>query len=160
MHQIEVKKYLVEHRFHPKDGWQVYVDLDAMEMAKGGTHPQGKREAAQRCRLWMENVGVTIGPHPTSGRTDLVAKGTDGHLFLVEVEGDTSRQPEQAMYSALGQTILLIKQNTDSVTYGLAVPGDASWEYQLRKIPAIVLTALRVKLFLVSTSNVRELIPE
>jgi hypothetical protein len=57
MYQIEVKRYLVEHHFHPKDGWSVTVDLDAMEMGKGGKHPQGKRELA----LHHRNPALMVG---------------------------------------------------------------------------------------------------
>ncbi len=54
MYQVEVKRYLIEHRFHPENGWNVTVDLDPMEMGKGGQNPPEKREIALYHRNWME----------------------------------------------------------------------------------------------------------
>ncbi|HUV04762.1 MAG TPA: hypothetical protein VMX94_06610 [Armatimonadota bacterium] len=45
MYQLEVKAKLVRHLFNSSGGWEVSVDVDAMELAKGGQHPQGKAEA-------------------------------------------------------------------------------------------------------------------
>ena len=157
MYQIEVKRNLIRHLFHPDNGWKVYVDLDSMEMANGGVHPNGKREAAVSCRQWMEGVGVKIGGHPVFGRTDIVASRDDGKTILIEVEGDTSRQREQAMYSALGQTILLMNTIGENHLYALAVPDDSQWERQLLKIPKSVTGILGLKLYLVSESGVHEL---
>jgi hypothetical protein len=47
--------------------------------------------------------------------TGEVASGTVG----VEVEGTSSRQLEQALYSALGQVILSMRLSSPSVTYAL-----------------------------------------
>lgn len=43
MYQIQVKLNLIKKEFLPEDGWEVTVDIDAMEM--------GERKAA-RARLW------------------------------------------------------------------------------------------------------------
>ena len=48
MYQLEVKRYLVEYQFRPADGWEVTVDVDAMERANGGRHPPDKQERARR----------------------------------------------------------------------------------------------------------------
>ena len=40
MYQLEVKRYLVEHQFPPTDGWEVTVDVDAMERARAARAPQ------------------------------------------------------------------------------------------------------------------------
>ena len=81
----------------------------------------------------------------------------EGSTFLIEVEGDARRQTEQAMYSALGQTILMMKSVKANQTYGLAVPDAPNWESQLRKIPKDVCKFLNLKLYLVSATRVREL---
>jgi len=100
MYQIEVKRYLIEKRFPPEEGWTITVDVDAMEKGEGNQNPQKKREIAMRQLEWMKKEGVTIAPHPKYGRADIVAEHPKHGLFLVEVEGDTKRQKEQSMVSA------------------------------------------------------------
>jgi len=43
---------------------------------------------------------------------------------VIEVEGDSSRQKEQAMYSALGQIVLSMGDSSSEVAYALAVPDE------------------------------------
>ncbi|CAB1065512.1 hypothetical protein D1BOALGB6SA_10309 [Olavius sp. associated proteobacterium Delta 1] len=157
MYQVEVKRYLIEHRFHPSDGWSVTVDLDAMEMGKGGQNPPEKREIALHHRNWMEEAGVTIGPHPEYGRVDIVAEHTEHGTFLIEAEGDTSKQKEQSMYSALGQSIIMMKNQYKGFTYGLAFPDDDTWIIQANKIPNHVCSLLNLRLYLVSQHRVKDL---
>ena len=121
MYQLEVKRYLVEHLFPPTDGWEVTVDVDAMERAKGGCHPPDKQERTRRAEDWLEGEGVRIGAHSHFGRADLVASKPGAATVVVEVEGHSSRQKEQALYSALGQAVLLMKTDGE-IRYGLAVP--------------------------------------
>lgn len=155
MYQLEVKRYLVEHQFPPADGWEVTVDLDAMERARGGRHPPDKKERARRAEDWLVTAGVRIGPHPEFGRADLVAVKPRVATVVVEVEGDSSRQKEQALYSALGQAVLLMRADGDT-RYGLAVPDTPSWERQLAKIPAHVSDRLALTLWLVGETEVRK----
>jgi hypothetical protein len=155
MHQIEVKRNLIRDLFNPSQGWKVYVDLDSMELANGGTHPEGKREVAAKCVEWFNKAGVEIGPHPTYGRVDIIAVQADS-THLIEVEGDSSRQLEQALYSALGQTILAMKTLDGVHRFGLAVPDTPQWERQLEKIPSKICDILHLKRYLVSHSAVRE----
>jgi hypothetical protein len=42
MYQLEVKRWLVFHRFPIEDGWEVTVDIDAMERGDKGQQPIGK----------------------------------------------------------------------------------------------------------------------
>ena len=156
MYQLEVKRYLVEYQFRPADGWEVTVDVDAMERANGGRHPPDKQERARRAEACLVTAGARIGAHPDFGRADLVAAKPGVVTVVVEVEGDSSRQPEQALYSALGQTVLLMRADT-SIRYGLAVPDTASWERQMAKIPAYVADRLSLTLWLVGKTGVREL---
>jgi hypothetical protein len=157
MYQIEVKRWLVTHHFPPTDGWTVTVDLDAMERARGGSHPNGKMAVAEQCELWLRNAGVTIGCHVRFGRADVVAEHPKRPMHIIEVEGDSSRQSEQALYSALGQAILNMADPPGQVRYGVAVPDTVAWERQLRKVPLHVREALNLDCLLVSESGVRSL---
>ena len=126
---------MIEKRFPPGKGWAITVDVDAMEKGKGNQNTQEKRDIAMRQLEWMEKEGVTIAPHPEYGRVDIVAEHPKYGRFLVEVEGDTRRQKEQAMYSALGQTIIMMEEQQQGITYGLAVPDEMAWINQIAKIP-------------------------
>ena len=156
MYQLEVKRYLVEHQFPPADGWEVTIDVDAMERARGGQHPPDKQERARRAEDWLRTAGARIGSHPDFGRADLVAARPGLATVVVEVEGDSSRQPEQSVYSALGQAVLLMRADVD-IRYGLAVPDTPAWERQMVKIPAHVADRLSLTLWLVGKTEVREL---
>lgn len=155
MYQLEVKRYLVEHLFRPGDGWDITIDIDAMERAKGGKQPPDKAERAGRAENWLRIAGAKIGAHPDLGRVDLVA-ARSGLTVVVEVEGDSRRQKEQALYSALGQVLLRMRENGDT-RYGLAVPDAPLWEGQMKKIPGYVCERLPLTLWLVSKTGVREL---
>lgn len=153
MYQIEVKQWLVAYRFLPSKGWRVCVDIDAMERANGGQHKPGKAERARVAEAALLNMGVTIGAHPEFGRVDLVAEHPKNGLFVVEVEGESSRQREQAVYSALGQLVLQMKGTKHS--FVLAVPDDVLWERQLLKIPQHARETLGLSCVLVSDRRVR-----
>jgi len=153
MYQLEVKRWLVAYCFPIVDGWDVTVDIDAMERDEAGQHAPDKKAIAHDCETWLRDAGVQIVAHPLYGRADLVAKKESLGTFVVEVEGDSSRQKEQAMYSAIGQIVLSMKD--PNVTYGLAVPDSAKWEIQLNKIPHRIRDLLKLNLFLVSKSGVR-----
>ena len=77
--------------------------------------------------------GVKIVAHQLYGRADLVAVKEGVGTFVVEVEGDSSRQREQAMYSALGQVVLSMRDPSPVISYALAVLDSEQWERQLRK---------------------------
>jgi hypothetical protein len=157
MYQLEVKAGLVDSRFRPSNGWNVTVDVDAMERCRGGTHPADKRTRAEAAEARLRALGVAIAAHSTYGRADLVATHPSLGTFVVEVEGESSRQREQAMYSALGQTLVSMHTVDPTVTFALVVPDTEAWERQLRKVPSRVLGALNLQLFLVSMSGARTL---
>src|SRR5580658_2685406 len=48
MYQLEVKRWLVFHKFPAKDGWDVTIDIDPMERGKKGQgqHPDDKQAIA------------------------------------------------------------------------------------------------------------------
>lgn len=154
LYQLEVKYWLVKHRFNPCDGWTVTVDVDAMERARGGQHPKDKKARVEEAEKKLRELRVKIGAHPRYGRTDVVAEHPEFGVFLIEVEGTSSRQIEQAMYSALGQTVLLMKGGGEK--YVLAVPDADKWEQQVRKIPEYVRSQLSLSCILVSEDNVHE----
>lgn len=157
MYQLEIKFYLIHHLFPPSEGWNVLVDIDAMERAKGNQHPDDKKEKVERAESALVDMGVRIGVHKQHGRVDVVASHPDNGIYIVEVEGKSSKQKEQAMYSALGQTVLMMGNSVNDVTYGIAVPDIPMWERQLQKIPARVRNLLNLKCYLVSSGGVREI---
>lgn len=153
MYQLEVKRWLVEYNFPPSDGWKVTVDIDAMERANGGQHNTDKAERASIAETALKEMGVTIGAHPQFGRADIVAEHQEKGLFIVEVEGISSKQKEQAIYSALGQLLLQMKE--EKYKFVLAVPDDESWVRQVNKIPSYAKARLGLSCALVSKSSVR-----
>lgn len=154
MYQLEVKRWLVEHRFPPTEGWLVHVDVDAMERARGGSHRADKAERTRAAEEALARLGATIEAHPALGRVDIVAEHPDHGVVVVEVEGSSSRQREQAIYSALGQ--LLLQVDGGQATYMIAVPDEPGWERQLLKVPDYCKDVLRLRCLLVSEQGVRE----
>lgn len=154
MYQLEVKRWLVTYRFPPSEGWSVRVDVDAMERAKGGQHKPEKAVRARIAETALQNIGVTIGAHPEFGRADIVAGHPKHGLFIVEVEGTSARQKEQAVYSARGQLVLQMSERMHR--YMLAVPDEVSWENQIKKISLHARAALGLTCVLVSEHGVRE----
>lgn len=73
MYQLDVKRWLVAHRFPVSDGWDVTMDIDSMERGEKGQHPSDKREVAAACEAWLRAQGVKIVAHQLYGRADLVA---------------------------------------------------------------------------------------
>jgi hypothetical protein len=155
MYQLEVKRWLVFYKFPVEAGWDVTIDIDSMERGEKGQQPAGKQTIATECELWLRSQGVKIIAHPLYGRADLVAHKEDVGTFLVEVEGDSSRQKEQAMYSALGQIVLSMRDPSPTITYALAVPDADKWAAQFRKVPSRIRELLRLQLWLVSEAGVR-----
>ena len=154
VYQLEVKRWLVAYRFSPSAGWKVRVDIDAMERAKGGQHKPDKAKRARAAEDALVSMGATIGAHADFGRADIVAEHPKNGLFIVEVEGASSRQKEQAVYSALGQLVLQMHGRKHG--FVLAVPDEASWEKQLQKIPSHARATLGLSCVLVSERGVRE----
>jgi hypothetical protein len=89
MFQLEVKRWLMEYRFPPSDGWTLTVDVDAMERANGGQHTAGKKEAAAVAEAALRSAGAHIVAHPVHGRADMVATKLGAPTCVIEVEGDS-----------------------------------------------------------------------
>lgn len=155
MYQLEVKRWLVSHKFPVTSGWDVTMDIDSMERGEHGQHPSDKRKIAAECEAWLRSHGVRIIAHQLYGRADMIAVNNN-ETFVVEVEGDSSRQKEQAMYSSLGQIVLSMGDPSPMISYALAVPDSALWERQLRKVPSRIRELLRLQLWLVSEVGVRD----
>ena len=156
MYQLEVKYNLVRHQFPPSEGWEVTVDIDAMERAKGPQHKADKKQKVAKAESSLIKLGATIGSHAIHGRVDVSASHPIKGNYLIEVEGKSSKQKEQAMYSAIGQTVLMMETNNNN-KYALAVPDTPEWEKQIKKIPERVKRLLSLKCFMVSTDGVREI---
>lgn len=155
MYQLEVKRWLVTYLFPPApDGWEVWVDIDAMERAKGGQHKPDKAERAGVAEAALKSLGARPDKHPEFGRADVVAKHPHKGTFIVEVEGESSRQKEQAIYSALGQLVLQMDGGNHRLM--LAVPDEPAWEKQIEKIPHNARKALGLTCVLVSEHGVHE----
>lgn len=155
MDQIEVKQKLAELRFPPAGGWRLSVHLDGMERCSGENHPVRRREAANRCIGWFDTNGVMIRGDEQLGKADFVARHDNGDFYLIEVEGDSSRQPDQAMYSALGQ-LLIRRYLAPDARIGIAVPDSEKWRRQLGRLPAKLLEDLGLHLFFVGEDSVQE----
>jgi len=155
MYQLEVKRWLIEYLFNPSTGWVVYVDIDAMEQARGGNHPEDKKERVAIAETRLIDLGVRIGAHPVFGRADIVAQHPAKGDVVIEVEGRSSRQREQAVYSALGQIFLQMTGGRQK--FALAVPDIPEWEQQLQKIQSHVKTLTGLSCLLVSPNGVRQI---
>jgi hypothetical protein len=133
---------------------EVTIHIDPMELGFGRQQPPEKREIAARSERYLVGQRVQLGVHPVYRRADLVAVHPDKGTFVIEVEGKAQRQLEQAMYSALGQLLLVMTEFDQITTYGIAVPDSPEWERQFEKIPQRVCERLRLRRLLVSAEGV------
>lgn len=154
LYQLEVKLALVRLSFPPAGGWKVHVAVDPMELGKGPQHKPDKAERAAIALSGLRDLGAQIDPHPLFGPVDVVADHQEHGLRLIEVEGQSSRQQEQALYSALGQIVLSMKFEAKHVRFGLAVPSTPQWIRQARKIPTNITKLLTLDLYLVDGNSV------
>jgi hypothetical protein len=127
MFQPEVKLEFVRRYCSPANGWKVFMDIDASEEGRTG----GKRDTdearqrqrqmqsdAHRVKRELEALGVTVGgsraswfkPHGLPlirGDRDIIAFHQAKQLCLIaEVEGESTGQPEQKLYKAIGQIVM------------------------------------------------------
>jgi len=84
------------------------MHVDPMEAGRGGKHTRGKIKRAKVALRELEKLGVSLGTHQLFGPIDVIAEG-DRETCFVEVEGESARQKEQALYPALGQLVLSMK---------------------------------------------------
>lgn len=127
MFQPQVKLEFVRRYCLPANGWQVHVDLDASEFGRTGGRRKNEESAAQRLRMqlegerardeliglgavvggarrgWFERHGCPLIP----GDRDLIAiSPVPRRIVVAELEGESSAQPEQKLYRALGQLVV------------------------------------------------------
>ncbi len=153
LYQLEVKLGLARGAFPPGSGWQLTMHIDPMERGAGGNHPPGKAQRVNEALRELRKLGVIIGTHKQFGPVDVVADHEKGGLRLIEVEGESGRQKEQALYSSLGQLLLSMKLWSDGVGYGIAVPDTREWVRQVRKIPTELTKRLRLWRYLIMAPN-------
>lgn len=152
LYQLEVKLGLARGAFPIAEGWRLTMHIDPMEEGKGGKHPPGKVERVNAALRELRELGVVIGTHIQFGKVDVVAEHEQGALRLIEVEGESGRQRDQALYSSLGQLLLSMKLWGDYVGYGIAVPDTREWRHQVRKIPTDLTKRLHLWRYLVGLS--------
>jgi hypothetical protein len=126
MFQPEVKLEFVSRYCHPADGWNVLVDIDPSELGRtGGKRTTDEASTSQKkmlkdgetaCRE-LQRIGVQVGGNRRvwyrehelnliEGDRDIIAFNTRKRLHLIaEVEGESSGQPEQRLYKAIGQIV-------------------------------------------------------
>jgi hypothetical protein len=155
MYEAEVKWRLVQYRFPPSEGWQVTVHLDPMELARGGTHPTGKAEAAALALAGLNSLGVTIGID-RAFQADIHASHPSKTDYVVEAKGESELQKEVALYSALGQLILKVGPPPWQHINALAFPDSPLWERQFAKVPHWLFSHSSLQLLLVSPEGVRQ----
>jgi len=135
LYQLEVKLGLARFPFQASAGWPLTMHVDPMERGVGGRHPKGKAKRANEALRQLRRLGVIIGTHKLFGPVDVVTEHPREGTRLIEVEGESGRQREQALYSSLGQLLLSIKIWNNDMAYGIAVPDTREWWQQLQKIP-------------------------
>lgn len=62
MYQLEVKRWLVAHKFTVSDRWDVTMDIDSMERGEKGQHPPDKKAIAAECEAWLRRKGSRSWP--------------------------------------------------------------------------------------------------
>ena len=127
MFQPEAKFQFVRRYCPPGEGWKVYVDIDASEVGRTGsprTTPaaiaiQKRMESeGEQARQALVALGVQVGKSRADwfkkhalprleGDRDIVAFHPASKACLIaEVEGQSTGQPEQKLYKAIGQIIM------------------------------------------------------
>lgn len=127
MFQPQVKLEFVRHYCSPTHGWEVFVDFDASEEGRTGskrttdealTRQKQMEKDGKATRIELQRLGVTVGGNRAAwyrehrlpqinGDRDIVAFNTKKGLYLIaEVEGESSGQPEQKLYKAIGQIVM------------------------------------------------------
>jgi hypothetical protein len=127
MYQPEAKLLFVQRYCLPSNGWVVYVDIDASEEGRTGgqraTVEARKRqermlESGKNAREKLKVLGAQVGGSrsdwllenalpPIEGDRDIVAfHPALLRCVIAEVEGQSSGQPEQKLYKAIGQLIM------------------------------------------------------
>lgn len=133
MIQPVAKLRFVERYCSPVDGWSVFVDIDPSEEGRTGAARQSDEAIARQDRMRLDapaavqalgRLGACVGrrrkqwkacfgnsvPLPKGDR-DIIAIHRDRKLlWITEVEGDSSGQPEGKIYRAIGQLVCAVSE--------------------------------------------------
>ena len=160
MFQPEAKYEFIRRYCPPAQGWRVFVDIDASEEGRTGGERRTE-EARQRQHQMQEQGAAAItnltalgaqvrgnragwfrehGLPAVAGDRDIVAfHGARRRLLVVEVEAESSGQPEQKVYKAAGQAVSAASAEGPEgweVSFVIAVHGEAMVE-RLRNMNAL-----------------------
>ena len=163
MFQPEAKLEFVRRHCSPADGWRVFVDIDPSEEGRTGgkrTKPEARKRQrrmqkdAGKARRELQELGVTVGGNRVAwflehqlpemkGDRDIVAFNAKRRLCLIaEVEGESSGQPEQKLYKAIGQIVMAASDEVPEgwerrlilVVYGKAIAGHLGGASALKRL--------------------------
>lgn len=127
--QPKAKLEFVRRYCNPRDGWDVFVDIDASEEGRTGgerktPESRGRQVAMKKSaegvreefdllnvqvggnrRQWSEKIGVAID----LGDRDIVAVNKESKLIVIaEVEAESGGQAEQKLAKAIGQIVIAV----------------------------------------------------
>ena len=144
MFQPRLKLEFIRLQFPLAESWCVCVDIDASEEGRtGGSRKsefaltrQRKMTADAQCvrqelkqfgvqvgarKRWLENLARSAGVPKVKGDRDVIAYNVkQRRLVIAEVEGESSGQPEQKLYKAIGQLV-----------FAASEPDPAGWKREL-----------------------------
>jgi hypothetical protein len=163
MYQPRVKLEFVRLHTPPRLGWDVSVAIDGAEKGKAGSARRNDWIAVSR---HLSHLGIDSGPRsrwpalqrpPFTGiqfarAPDIVAIHTTSRRVVVaEVEGASTRQGEQKVYSAAGQAVVHLKDTVPAVPKGwtievIIVTHAALSQYVLLMSPLTRVSTRRVRI--------------
>ncbi len=167
------KLLFVQRYCRPADGWSVFVDIDPSEEGRTGSARQSEQARARldlmrldapRAVQGLVGLGACVGkrkaqwnacfgptlPLPPGDRDVIAVHRERKQLWIVEVEGDSSGQPEGKIYRAVGQLVCAL---SEVVVPGLerrlslVVAGDLAGRYlaRVRAIAALGISGLAIQ---------------
>lgn len=152
MYKLEIKAVLISAKFLPANGWDVCVNIDGSERGLRDPKKLARVEPAERI---IRSAKVRVGRHSVFGAKDIVAEHPQLGTVVLKAIGISSRQPEQELYSALGQLILSMDQQNGTVTYVVAAPDESEWVEWMMRVPRPLRQALHLELWAVSDGGFR-----
>ncbi len=174
MFQPQVKLEFIRRYCSPADGWKVFVDIDPSEEGRTGgeriTSEAKKRQRqmqadAKLVNKELINLTVSVGGKRAEwydkenlprvdGDRDIVAFHPKERRYLIaEVEGDSTGQPEQKVYKAIGQLVMAAGDSIESgwkrqlvlVVYGDKMSDCAGRAKALEKLEVSAITMSKTK---------------
>ena len=152
MYKLEIKAALISAKFLPGNGWAVCVNIDGSEKGLKDANKRARVEPAERI---IRSAKVRIGRHSVFGAKDIVAEHPQLGTIVLKAIGLSRKQPEQELYSALGQLILSMDQLNGSVIYVVAAPDEPEWVEWMTRVPLALRQALHLELWAISDGGSR-----